>query len=31
MDIWYSEFNTRMHCVDVTMGIGTLVLIVSIV
>jgi hypothetical protein len=26
MDIWYSEVNARMHCVDVAMIIDTLVL-----
>jgi hypothetical protein len=26
MDIWYFGVNARMHCVDVAMGIGTLVL-----
>jgi hypothetical protein len=27
MDIWYYRFNVRIHCLDVAMGIGTLVLI----
>jgi hypothetical protein len=25
IDMWYSGVNARMHCVDVAMGIGTLV------
>jgi hypothetical protein len=27
MNIWYSRVNARMHCVDVAMSIGTLVLL----
>jgi hypothetical protein len=29
IDIWYSRVNARMHCVDVAMGIGTLVLFID--
>jgi hypothetical protein len=25
IDVWYSGGNARMHCVNVAMGIGTLV------
>jgi hypothetical protein len=29
MNIWYSRVNARMHCVDVAMIIGTLVLFIG--
>jgi len=29
MDIWYSRVNSKMHCVDVAMGIRTLVLFIG--
>jgi hypothetical protein len=29
MDIWYSEVSARIYCVDVAMGIGTLVLFIG--
>jgi hypothetical protein len=29
MDIWYSIIKVRMHCLDVAMGIGTLVLFIG--
>jgi hypothetical protein len=29
MNIWYSKVNAKMHCVDVTMDIGTFVLFIG--